>query len=289
MLASLLIVFREVLEAGLIVGIVLAATQRIHRSGTWVAGGTCVGIVGAVLLATFAGALSSALAGVGQEVFTAGILVVAVMMLGWHQIWMAGHGRVIAQEMKAMGHAVAGGRKSLFAMGVVVAVAVLREGAEVVLFLYGIAVSSNERPIPLLVGGAFGVCFGGVVAWLLYRGLLAIPLHRLFSVTSWLIALLAAGMAGQAAAVLAGADLIPAWGYQLWDTSWVLSQDSLAGRALRALVGYSDRPMGVQLAAYIVTLATLIIGSWLVHANPPRRSRHAVAAASSDTGNFQGR
>ena len=267
MLAGLLIVFREVLEAGLIVGIVLAATQGIRGRGAWVAGGICAGTFGAMLLATFAGALSSALAGIGQEVFTASILIVAVLMLGWHQIWMAGHGREIAQEMKAMGHAVALGRKSLLAMGVVVAVAVLREGAEVVLFLYGIAVSSAEGLIPLLIGGALGVGLGALVAWLLYRGLLAIPLHRLFSVTSWLIALLAAGMAGQASAVLAGADLIPAWGYQLWDTSWVLSQDSLAGRALRALIGYSDRPMGVQLAAYVITLATLLIGARLAERN----------------------
>ncbi|HME21747.1 MAG TPA: FTR1 family protein [Acetobacteraceae bacterium] len=281
MLASLLIVFREVLEAGLIVGIVLAATQRIRGRGAWVAGGICAGMFGAMLVATFAGALSSALAGVGQEVFTASILVVAVVMLGWHQIWMAGHGREIAQEMKAMGYAVALGRKSLFAMGVVVAVAVLREGAEVVLFLYGIAVSSNEGPIPLLVGGGFGVSLGAVVAWLLYRGLLAIPLHRLFAVTSWLIALLAAGMAGQAAAVLAGADLIPAWGYQLWDTSWLLSQDSLAGRALRALIGYSDRPMGVQMAAYITTLATLLIGTWLVQRNRSNSGSPALARGAA--------
>lgn len=280
MLASLLIAFREVLEAGLIIGIVLAATKGIRGRGAWVAGGICVGTFGAMLLATFAGALSSALAGMGQEVFTASILVVAVLMLGWHQIWMAGHGREIAQEMKAMGHAVALGRKSLLAMGIVVGVAVLREGAEVVLFLYGIAVSSTEGLVPLLAGGALGVGLGAAVAWLLYRGLLAIPLHRLFSVTSWLIALLAAGMAGQAAAVLAGADLIPAWGYELWDTSWVLSQDSLAGRALRALIGYADRPMGVQLATYVITLATLLIGARLAQG---RRSDSASRAPAPST------
>jgi high-affinity iron transporter len=289
MLASLLIVFREVLEAGLIVGIVLAATQRIRGRGAWVAGGICAGTLGAVLLATFAGAISSALSGVGQEVFTASILVVAVVMLGWHQIWMAGHGREIAQQMKAMGNAVALGRKSLFALCVVVAVAVLREGAEVVLFLYGIAVSSTEGLSSLLTGAALGVGLGAAVAWLLYRGLLAIPLHRLFSVTSWLIALLAAGMAGQAAAVLAGADLIPAWGYQLWDTSWLLSQDSLPGRALRALIGYSDRPMGVQLAAYVITLATLLIGAQLAQGHRSESVSRSPASSATNLGHSEGR
>jgi high-affinity iron transporter len=270
MLASLLIVFREVLEAGLIVGIVLAATHGIRRRGRWVAGGIVAGLCGAGFLALFAGAISNALAGTGQEVFNACVLLVAVVMLGWHNLWMASHGREIAREMKQVGRAVAAGEKSLLAMAVVVTVAVLREGSEVVLFLYGIAVSTKAGPGSLLLGGALGVLAGAAVSWLLYRGLLAIPLHRLFSVTNVLVALLAAGMAGQAMAILAGADLIPAWGYQIWDTSWLLSDGSLLGRALKALFGYSDRPMGVQLAAYLATLATLVLASRLIHAPPSR-------------------
>jgi len=277
MLASLLIVFREVLEAGLIVGIVMAATQGIAGRAAYIAGGIAAGVLGAGLLASFAGALSNAFSGNGQELFNAGILLIAVVMLGWHNLWMASHGREIAREMRAMGRSVAAGEKSLIAMAVVVAVAVLREGAEVVLFLYGVAASTHAGPGALLLGGVLGVLAGALVSWLLYRGLLVIPLHRLFTVTSWLIALLAAGMAGQAAAILAGADLIPAWGYQLWDTSWLLSDGSLLGRALRAMIGYSDRPMGVQLAAYLTTLAVLVVGSRLIHQQPQRRPRPALS------------
>ena len=264
MLASLVIVFREVFEAGLIVGIVLAATRGIAGRGAWITGGIAAGVLGAALLAGFAGAISGALKGAGQEVFTASILIVAVLMLGWHQLWMASHGREMAREMKVMGEAVSAGRKSLFALAVVVGVAVLREGAEVVLFLYGIAVSSGETTMSLIAGGVLGIALGALVSFLLYRGLVAIPVKRLFSVTGWLIALLAAGMAGQAAATLAGADLIPAWGYQLWDTSGLLSEGSIPGRALHALMGYSDRPMGVQLAAWLAVLAALVIGARLV-------------------------
>ena len=276
MLASLVIVFREVLEAGLIVGIVLAATQGIPRRGAWIAGGIACGVLGACLLAVFAGAVSQALSGNGQEVFTAGILAVAVVMLGWHTIWMASHGRKMAQEMKAMGRAVGAGDRSLLAMAVVVGVAVLREGAEVVLFLYGIAAASQEGTSSLVLGGLFGIGGGALISYLLYRGLVAIPLKRLFSVTGWLIVLLAAGMAGQAAGILAGADLLPAWGYQLWDTSWLLSQDGLAGRALHALVGYTDRPMGVQVAAYVGVVVLLAgAGRW---AGPPRQPARRGAA-----------
>src|SRR6266852_504169 len=141
MLASLIIVFREVFEAGLIVGIVLAATRGIEHRASFITTGVSAGILGAGVLAFFAGALSDALAGRGQEVFNASI--VAVVMLGWHSLWMASHGREMARELKAMGQAVAAGKKSLAAMAIVVAVAVLREGAEVVLFMYGIAAASD--------------------------------------------------------------------------------------------------------------------------------------------------
>jgi high-affinity iron transporter len=276
MLASLLIVFREVLEAGLIVGIVLAATHGIRHRGRWVAGGILAGICGAALLAVFAGAISNAFAGNGQEVFNACVLLIAVVMLSWHTLWMASHGREMAREMKQMGRAVAAGEKSLLAMAIVVTVAVLREGSEVVLFLYGIAVSTKAGFGSLVFGGVLGVLAGAAASWLLYRGLLAIPLHRLFAVTNVLVALLAAGMAGQAAAILAGADLIPAWGYQIWDTSWLLSDGSLLGRAFKAMFGYSDRPMGVQLAAYLATLLVLVLAGRLIHRLP---SRQAVTRA----------
>jgi high-affinity iron transporter len=275
MLASLIIVFREVLEAGLVVGIVLAATQGIAGRAAWLWAGIGAGVSGAALLAMFAGAVEAAFAGSGQEMFNAAILIAAVLMLSWHQLWMAAHGREIAAEMKMIGQDVALGRRSLFAMAVVIAVAVLREGAEVVLFLYGIAAAGNAGWPALMLGGAFGVGLGALVSLLLYRGLVAIPVARLFAVTSWLIALLAAGMAGQAAAILAGADLIPAWGYQLWDTSWLLPQDSLPGRALQALVGYADRPMGVQLVAWAAVLASLVAGARLVRGGP--RNPRAIA------------
>ena len=273
MLASLLIVFREVLEAGLIVGIVLAATEGIARRGRFITGGIVAGVVGASVLALFAGAISDALAGNGQEVFNATVLIIAVFMLGWHNIWMARHGRQMAQQMREMGQAVSAGEKSLLAMAIVVAVAVLREGSEVVLFLYGIAASTQEGALALTVGGLLGVVAGAIVSYGLYRGLVAIPLKRLFSVTGVLIALLAAGMASQAAAILAGADLIPSWGDEVWDTSWLLSQDSLLGRALHALVGYADRPMGVQVVTYVVVFVLLVVLGRVIGAAPRPASR----------------
>ena len=275
MFVSLIIVFREAMEAGLIVGIVLAATEGVARRGRWVAGGIAVGVAGASLVAAFAAALSDAFEGAGQEVFTASILVFAVVMLSWHILWMSHHPRSVARELRQVGQAVRLRQRSLAALAGVVAVAVLREGSEVVLFLYGIAAASDTAPLAMAVGGMAGLALACGVSWLLYRGLVSIPLHRLFSVTNGLIALLAAGMAGQAAAVLHAADLLPGWGEQLWNTSFILADDSFLGRSLHALVGYSARPSGIQLAAWLGTLLMLVVASRAIS----RVRVRAVAAA----------
>jgi high-affinity iron transporter len=258
---SLIIVFREAMEAGLIVGIVLAATEGVARRGRWIAGGIAAGVAGASLVALFAASLSNAFEGAGQEVFTASILSFAVIMLSWHILWMSHHARGVAAELRQVGQAVRLGQRSLAALGAVVAVAVMREGSEVVLFLYGIVAASHTAPLALTTGGVAGLALACLASWLLYRGLVIIPLHRLFGVTNGLIALLAAGMAGQAAAILHSADLLPGLGEQVWNTSAILADDSFLGRSLHALVGYTARPSGIQLAAWLGTLLLLAVAS----------------------------
>ena len=280
MFVSLIIVFREAMEAGLIVGVVLAATEGVLGRGRWIAGGIAAGVTGASLVAIFAAALSNAFEGTGQEVFTAAILCFAVVMLSWHILWMSRHARAMAAELRKVGQAVRLGQRSLAALAAVVAVAVMREGSEVVLFLYGIVVASQTSAFSLAVGGAGGLVLAAAASWLLYRGLVAIPLHRLFQVTNGLIALLAAGMAGQAASVLNGADLLPSWGDHLWDTSFLLSDDSLVGRSLHALVGYSARPSGIQLAAYLTTLLMLVAASRAI-SRPGKRTLAAAAVGAA--------
>ncbi len=279
MLVSLIIVFREAMEAGLIVGIVLAATQGVARRGRWIAGGIAAGAAGAGLVAAFAAALSDAFEGAGQEVFTAGILIFAVAMLSWHILWMSAHARTMAAELRQVGHDVQLGQRSLAALAAVVAVAVMREGAEVVLFLYGVVVGSGSSGLALAAGGFIGLALAAALSWLLYRGLVIISLRRLFSVTNGLIALLAAGMAGQAVAVLHGADLLPGWGEHVWDTSSLLADDTLIGRSLHALVGYSARPSGIQVAAYAITLLVLAVSGWVISRPRPRTATATILLA----------
>ena len=234
MLGALIIVFREVIEAGLIVGIVMAATRGVAGRGRWVTIGVVGGVLGASIVAIFAGAISDAFQGSGQELFNASVLGIAVLMLMWHNAWMARHGREIADEMRRVGTAVSEGAKPLTALAIVVGLAVLREGSEVVLFLYGILASGTSVSATLL-GGVLGIVAGAAFTALTYFGLLAIPSRHIFSVTSWLIALLAAGMAAQSAHFLNNAGLVVALDKTVWDTSWLLSENSIFGRMLHAL------------------------------------------------------
>ncbi|HEX3181037.1 MAG TPA: FTR1 family protein [Beijerinckiaceae bacterium] len=270
MLGALLIVFREVVEAGLIVGIVLAVTQGMAGRNLLIAGGIGAGLIGASVVAAFAGVLSELFEGSGQELFNACVLILAAIMLGWHNIWMARHGREIAEEMYAVGRSVFAGNKPPSALAIVIAIAVLREGSEVVLFLYGIVVSHNETGWSIALGGVLGLAAGIALSALTYVGLIQIPARRLFQVTSALIALMAAGMAAQAIAFLAQADIATALGARIWDTSRFIADDSILGRVLHTLFGYTDRPTELQFLVYLATLA-LILGLMRVFA-PARAS-----------------
>jgi len=277
MLATLIIVFREIIEAGLIVGIVLAAAKGVRGRAAWVGYGIVAGVAGACAVAAFAGQISMLFEGAGQDLLNAAILLLAVAMLTWHNVWMASHGQAMAQEMREIGAAVVAGKRPLFALSIVVGVAVLREGSEIVLFLYGIAAAGGTSAAAMLLGGALGLAGGVAVSALMYFGLLAVPAHRLFAVTSGLITLLAAGLAAQAVLFLQQAGYVEALTRTVWNSSAILSQDSLLGRLLHTLIGYSDRPNGAQLLVYLVTVIVILVLMRLVRSAHHARERAVPA------------
>lgn len=258
MLAVAIIVFREVLEASLVIGIVLAASRGLPGRGKWVAGGIAAGLLSAMVVAAFTDQIAMALNGSGQEIFNATVLFGAVLMLGWHNVWMSRHAKEHVVEARRVGNEVLSGTRPLYALAVICGLAVGREGSEIVLFVYGIVAAQGGGAVSLLSGGVIGLAVGVAVGAALYLGLLTIPLRHLFSVTSWMILLLASGMASQGAAFLLQADLVPQLG-NLWDTSRFLSEQSVLGQALHALIGYVPRPTGIQLVFYLGTLILIAV------------------------------
>jgi high-affinity iron transporter len=278
MLGALIIVFREVIEAGIIVGIILAVTRGIGGAGLCIAAGVAGGVAGAVLVAVFAQAIANALAGMGQELFNGSILALAVVMLTWHNVWMASHGRQMAAEMRQVGEEVRNGSRSLAALGVVVGVAVMREGSEIVLFLYGLAAAGGSTAGSLILGSLLGLIAGCAVSALTFLGLATIPPRHLFRVTTALITFLAAGLAAQSVLFFQQAGLVTALSQTAWDTSAILSDTSLFGRVLHTLIGYSDQPSVMQVVVYGLTLGMIFTLSKAFA--PPARVAVSVAPAA---------
>ncbi len=265
MFSTAVIVFREVLEAAIIIGIIAAATRDVPGRNRWISAGILLGLLGSTLVAGSASTISNLADGVGQELFNAFILGAAVLMLAWHSIWMASHGKQLAASARNVGNAIRDGASERSVLLAVIGIAVLREGAETVLFLYGIATSEQVGASTLLLGGFVGIIAGIAVGYALYKGLLRIPLHWFFTATSALVLLLAAGMASQMARFLIQADKIPALFTPLWDTSAILPEKSIPGLLLHSLIGYDASPAGMQLVFYVATLLIIITGMKFVN------------------------
>mgnify|MGYP003386158380 CR=1 FL=1 len=255
MFAAAVIVFREVLEAALIVSVILAATKGVQNRLKMIAGGILAGIIGSGIVAAFTAQLSNSFSGFGQELFQAGIMFTVVGLLAWHIIWMQQHGREMVCEMKEAGAAVVAGTKSLLALAVVIALAVLREGSEIVLFVQGMMASGTMQDV--LGGLMLGLVTGILAGWLLYIGFLKLSLKHLFSSTNILLMLIAAGMAARGADKLVQAGFIPSLYDNVWDTSAILSESSVPGQFLSALIGYIAQPSAMQIVFYVATVVAI--------------------------------
>jgi high-affinity iron transporter len=269
MFGTAVIVFREVLEAALIIGIVAAATRDVPGRNRWLAAGLLTGLIGSGIVAASTDAIASFASGIGQELFNAIVLGIAVLMLAWHNIWMSSHGKELAAHAHSVGANIREGRSECSILLVVVGLAVLREGSETVLFLYGIAASEGNGLSAMMLGGAVGVLAGVAVGYAIFAGLLRIPMRWFFAATGVLVLLLAAGMASQAARFLIQADLLPSLASPLWDTSAILPEQSLPGMLLHSLIGYDAQPAGMQIVFYIAVVIAISTGmKW---ANRPQR------------------
>ena len=193
-----------------------------------------------------------------------------VLMIGWHNIWMASHSKEMTSKAKSIGSEVRSGAQELSAIAIAIALTVLREGSEAALFVQGMLASTPNSTGAVLLGALIGLVAGSALGLVTYFGLLRIPLRRFFSVTSGLLLLLSAGLASQMAKFLIQADLIPSLATPLWDTSWLLPVSSRLGNALYILLGYEDKPSGMQVIFYLTTIVFIAAASsWVQRRSHP--------------------
>ena len=278
MFASALIVFRETLEAALFIGIVAAATRDLAGRSRWIVMGIAAGVLGSVLLAAGMEQLSDLADGAGQDVLNAVFLSMALAMLAWHCIWISTHARDMVQQAKNVGSQVRAHGLALWPIAIAVGVCVLREGAETVLFIGGIAANATGWQ-PLLAGAGMGLIAGLGVGSLIYLGLTRINVHYVFTVSNAFLLLLAGSLASQLAKVLTQAGWVDVGSEALWDASAILPESSPPGMFLHALAGYDASPSALQLALYLGAIAFIVLASrWVQNGFSPQ-SRPALRGA----------
>jgi high-affinity iron transporter len=278
MIGSGLIVFRESLEAALLVGIMAAATKGVLHRVWWLTGGVVAGIMGSCLVAGLMSVIAGLASGRGQEIFNAIILGLAIIMIGWHNIWMANHSKQLVNDAKSLSWEVKNGTRELSAVALAIAMIVLREGSESVLFLQGLMASESMGQV--LSGGVLGLMGGVLLGLFIYKGLIQIPLKSLFSVTSMLLMVVAAGLAGQLAKFLIQADLIPSIEGQIWDTTNILSVDSYIGNGMHILLGYEPTPSAMQVIFYFGTMIVISGLSWRVKKGFKKQVNNSIMMSS---------
>jgi len=254
MVETALIMWRETLEAALIVGILLAYLGRSgHRAGMrWVWFGAGAAVLAAVACGAASGGVVSALGPDAQELLQAAIVFGAVGVVSWMVVWMTRHGQEIRGELhRKADRALAGGR--LAGLAAIAFVAVFREGVETVLFLWGIAMErGGSVPVASLVGaGIVGALLAVATAWLFFRGFAFLRLETFFRVTGVLLLLIAAGLLTSGVNKLIGLGYLPPLVPQVWNTSWLVRDGSPVGAILSALIGYRSRPSLLEVLVFV--------------------------------------
>lgn len=261
MFSTGLIVFRETLEAALFIGIIAACTKGVAQRSFWLGCGVLLGITGAVGMAFGLEYLGNWAEGLGQELVNVAIVAVALLMLAWHCIWVSTHAQEMVQTARRLGVNALHGKNTLWALSLAVALAVLREGSETVIFVAGLWSGISGERGSMLLGAALGLLGGVSVGILIYLSLARVKTQQVFQLTNGLVLVLAGSLASQLAKNLTQAGLVDHGSDPLWDSSPLLSNDSAPGVFLHALLGYDAKPSALQLLFYFGTIGLIWFAS----------------------------
>jgi len=248
MLNALIVVFRESLEAMLVIGVLLAWIGRqpeptALKRGLWLGVAAGIGLALALGFATFAA--QSQLAGEALEKFQVGMVLFASGLIVQMVFWMHRHGRHMKQELEAQ----AGRAVGALGIGAVAALAVAREGAETVIFLYGLGLESGGDRVALLAAGLAGFALAAATGWLVARGARFLSFRALFAASEILLLVIASSLLTAGVDRMIGLDWLPPLLDPVWDSSALLDDGSTAGRLLADFAGYRARPSASLLLA----------------------------------------
>jgi high-affinity iron transporter len=250
--ATFLITLREAFEASLLLGLVYTYLDKIGARAQfrWVSLGGALGLVASVAMGIAVGYVSGPLLDLGPDLIGAVVIFLAVILLTWHAWWMQQHARGIRGDLEARIDR-ARMTQRLWIVGLIAFTGVFREGAETVLFLWGImAEAANATGWGAAFAGVAGVLTAAVLGYAIFCGGKSVSLPKFFTITTVLILLLAAGLFSGGVGRLQALGLLPMMA-PLWDTSAFLSDTSVVGSFLNGLVGYRAQPSPLEVGAYV--------------------------------------
>ncbi|MCT4635010.1 MAG: FTR1 family protein [Rickettsiales bacterium] len=254
MLATAVIVFREMLEICLILGIISAALDSLKNKKTLLLAGITGGIILSIIFAFTMTYINGLFDGNGQEILKIIILTISIIFINLTIIWITKHRKELHNKINNATQRLINKEINTLSLVIVIIFVISREGMEIILFLSGIY-SAGSTPQDLILGSIIGTASGITFGLLLYNGLLKIHVKNFFSVINIMLILLAAGMASELANYLNSADLIEVLSKQIWDSSWLINENSITGKILHSLLGYSSKPTQLQVIFYGTSIA----------------------------------
>lgn len=279
MLNALIVVWRESLEAMLVIGVLLAwiVRQPDARALTRVLwGGAAAGVVLALGLASLAYGAETWLAGEAQDWFQAGMVFLACALMTQMVFWMRRHGASLKRELEAgAARAIEAGNR--LGVAVVAALAIAREGMETVVFLYGIAAEAQGAALGRIYAMALlGFVLAALTAWAVARGARFLSYRTFFRISEVVLLVTAGALLGTGVDKLIGIDRLPTLGDALWDSSALLDDSQGLGAFLASFAGYRAQPSGMVLLAYGLYWAFVLLRLYR-----PFSSKSSVSRAES--------
>jgi len=254
MAATFIVTLREGFEAALLLGIVYTCLEKLsaRQHYRWVTLGGALGLAASVLMGVVITLLSGPLLDLGPDLLGVVVIFAAVALLTWHGWWMRGHAVTLSGDVQRRVREAHLTRR-LWAVGLIAFTGVFREGAETVLFLWGLVTQAAAGVATWsgFAGGVLGLATAAALGWAVFHGGRRLSLPTFFAVTSAVLLLVAAGLVATGVGRLQGLGVLPHT-ETLWDTSALLDDASVIGGFASGLVGYRARPTAVEVMGYMI-------------------------------------
>ncbi|CRL65980.1 FTR1 family iron permease [Proteus vulgaris] len=257
----LFVVWRESFEALLVIGIIYAWIKRSpapKQGMKYLWSGVIFGLFLAVILALSIYGVFSSLEDMWQSLFMIVMEILACVLIVQMVYWMNGQGKSLKTNIE---NELAQKTQQQSAWGIllIIAIAIAREGSEVVVFLSSHIMALNaQTALPFFIEVFIGLLVAAFTLWLFLLTSKVISWRYFFTVTGFLLLFLAVSLLLKAVEEIANLliemdfELPDFLIYPLWDISHILDDSSVFGNFLVSFFAYRSQPIGLSVVTFIV-------------------------------------